>query len=153
MVLGSRSEFSVIGFDHEKRVYELYSESFAERPDEEIRHVSFLEDNIPAFLFLVIYNRTTNKSHIKILKMRKNAEFEKALKIKEDGEFNLELTKSVVNKEIKDNYEQGVFKERRKRSFDNVELIPNKPIIKKRNPEHEKALTSRNSLMLFGKDG
>ena len=49
IVFGSDSEYSVIGYDHEKRVYELLHQS----SDEPIKFVSFLEDNTPSFLFLI----------------------------------------------------------------------------------------------------
>ena len=47
LVVGSKREFAIVGYDNEGKVYELYRSvvSF----EEEIRHISFLEDNIPSF--------------------------------------------------------------------------------------------------------
>lgn len=55
MVLSSKRDFVVIGYDHEKRVYELLK-SFVSF-DEEIRFLSFLEDHTPSFLFIITYNK------------------------------------------------------------------------------------------------
>ena len=55
IVIASKRDFVVVGYDYEKRVYELLR-SFVNY-DEEIRFISFLEDHIPSFLFLIIYNK------------------------------------------------------------------------------------------------
>ena len=61
----------MIGYDFEKRVYELLRGKPAS-PEEEIRFVSFLDDHNPAFIFIVTYDVKEQKSSIKILKIKKN---------------------------------------------------------------------------------
>jgi hypothetical protein len=63
----------VIGYDFEKRVYELIRQNIGE--GEEIRYISFLEDLNPTFIFLVTFDKNIKKSFIKILKLKKNKEF------------------------------------------------------------------------------
>ncbi len=75
---------------------------------------------MPTFLFLIIYNKSECKSYIKILKMKKNKNFDDALRIEE--------TKKDVADQIIQNINKGNFKKKRKKSYDNMELIPNKKI-------------------------
>ena len=70
VIISSKREFVVIGYDYEKRVYELLR-SFVSF-DEEIKYISFLEDHIPSFIFLITYNKREEKSYIKIYKIKKN---------------------------------------------------------------------------------
>ena len=85
--MGSKREFAIVGYDNEGKVYELYRSvvSF----EEEIRHISFLEDNIPSFLFLITYNTREQKTYFKILKLVKN---KKALQ-----DFHVEETKASIH--------------------------------------------------------
>lgn len=73
VILASNKEFAVVGYDHEKRVYELYRSVV--NFEEEIRFISFLEDNIPSFIFMITYNTRENKTYFRILKLKKNKNF------------------------------------------------------------------------------
>eukprot|EP00347_Sterkiella_histriomuscorum_P017818 403347867 len=127
LILGSTTEYSVFGYDHEKRVYELYAYQTKESDHEEIRHISFLEDHIPTFIFKITYKKDEGKSYFKILKLRKNKKYtDKQL---QDNQ-NQELSRSILKEDMKQQYEKGNFKERRKKSYDNVELIPKDHILK-----------------------
>jgi WD40 repeat protein len=55
IIFASKRDFVVVGYDYEKRVYELLR-SFVNY-DEEIRFISFLEDNVPSYLFLICWNK------------------------------------------------------------------------------------------------
>lgn len=55
--------------------------------DEEIRFISFLEDQIPSFVFMITYNKREEKSYIKIYKIRKNKKFDNGFKIEETKNF------------------------------------------------------------------
>jgi len=81
VAFSSKREFVVVGYDFEKRVYELLRAfvSF----DEEIKFLSFLEDHIPSFLFLITWNKREMRSYIKILKLKKNKKFDNNLRIEE----------------------------------------------------------------------
>lgn len=80
MIVGSLREYAVIGYDHEKRVYELYRSVVSY--EEEIRHISFLEDHIPSFIFVITYNKKEEKSYFKILKLKKNKKYVKDVDFK-----------------------------------------------------------------------
>lgn len=54
IVMASKKSFVVVGYDYEKKVYELLRSNVSN--DEEIRYIGFLEDHIPSYLFLIIYN-------------------------------------------------------------------------------------------------
>jgi len=81
VVFGSNREYVVVGYDYEKRVYELFR-SFVSF-DEEIRFISFLEDHVPSFLFIITWNKREQKTFIRILKLKKNEKFDDNLKIEE----------------------------------------------------------------------
>jgi hypothetical protein len=75
----------VIGYNYEKRVYELMR-SFVSF-DEEIRFISFLEDHMPSFIFVITYNKRDEKSYIKIYKLKKNKKFDNTFKIEEKKSY------------------------------------------------------------------
>ncbi len=54
-VFASKQEFAIKGFDHGKKVYDLIRAKI--KPDEEIRFMSFIEDYIHKFLFLITHNQ------------------------------------------------------------------------------------------------
>lgn len=124
----------VIGYDYEKRVYELLRSMVTF--DEEIRFISFLEDHIPSFIFLIIYNKKEQQTHFKIYKLKKNAKFDHPL-------HKIEETKSFVAEKIIENMNKGHFKKKRKKSYDNMELIPTKHMVIKSN-NHLKPLFTTN---------
>ena len=70
VLFSSKQEFVIIGYDYEKRVYELLRSSVS--LEEEIKFISFLEDHNPSFVFVITYNSREIKSYIKILKLKKN---------------------------------------------------------------------------------
>lgn len=119
VVIASKRDFVVVGYDYEKRVYELLR-SFVNY-DEEIRFISFLEDHIPSFLFLIIYNKKEKCTHFKIYKLKKNAKYD-------HPQAKIEETKSLVAEKIIENINKGHFKKKRKKSYDNMELVPIKQL-------------------------
>lgn len=139
LIFGSKKEFSVIGYDYEKRVYELLRQSVSF--DEEICFLSFLEDHIPTFLFVILYSKREGRSSIKILKMKKNKKFDDNLRIEE--------TKKEVADQIIQNINKGNFKKKRKKSYDNMELIPNKKLAISTNYEQNVYLKQRKSKLEY----
>ena len=68
MIVASSNKFIVIGYDYEKKVYELMRSPVPSETnvgvstsspdgDEEIRFISFLDDHIPSFIFMICYNK------------------------------------------------------------------------------------------------
>jgi len=45
LVVANKHEFSVVGYDHRKHVYELLRQGVGDKANEEIRFVDFLEDS------------------------------------------------------------------------------------------------------------
>lgn len=132
IVIASKRDFVVVGYDYEKRVYELLK-SFVGF-DEEIRFISFLEDNNPSFLFLIIYNKKEQCSHFKIYKLKKNKKYDHL-------QQKIEETKNFVTEKIIENINKGHFKKKRKKSYDNMELVPTK-LVKLRDDNHLKVYSS-----------
>ena len=73
IVYASKRDFVVIGYDHDKKVYELLRDFVTF--EEEIKFISFLEDHMPAFLFIITLNKKENITYFKILKLKKNSKF------------------------------------------------------------------------------
>jgi len=114
VTIASRRDFVVVGYDAHERVYELIR-SFVS-VDEELRFVSFLEDHVPSFLLLIAYNSRTQSSVFRIMKLRKNHDYEEA--------HHLEESKDFIAGRIMQNLQQGNFKKRQRKSFENMELTP-----------------------------
>lgn len=89
LILGSDREFAVVGYDYERRVFELFRSvvSF----EEEIKFISFLEDNTPSFIFMITFNTREQKTYFKILKLNKNKKFCQQI------DFNIEETKASMH--------------------------------------------------------
>lgn len=49
-----------------------------ENTNEEIRHISFLEDHIPNFIFVITFNKLEDKSYFRILKLKKNKKYDES---------------------------------------------------------------------------
>ena len=112
-MIASPKEYAVVGYDLQRVVYELHRSSVGF--DEEIRFVSFLDDNLPSFIFMIIFSAMEQKTIFKILKLSKNKEYEL--------DFHVQDSKTKIKKQIIDNYKLGNFQERRKKSYDNIELV------------------------------
>ncbi len=113
-MLGSKKEYALIGYDCEERVYELLRANVGDH--EEIRFLSFLEDHIPSYLFLVTYNRKEKQSIFRILKLKKNKQTYETFKIEE--------SRNTITENILQNINKGNFRRTRKKSIDNLELLP-----------------------------
>jgi len=111
VVASSRKEFAVLGYDAEEKVYELLR-SFVP-PGESIRYIGFLEDQLPNFLLLITYG--DQGSQFKIMKLKKNPNFQE--------EFN-EEAQGHLQERIIDQMKEGKLREKRRRSMDNIEVVP-----------------------------
>ncbi|CDW75572.1 UNKNOWN [Stylonychia lemnae] len=138
LIIGSKREFSVVGYDHNKNVYELYKQCVSY--DEEIRHIQFIEDHVPSFVFLITFNKLEQKSYFKILKLRKNKDFQK-----DQAGRKIEETKMQIQLDLIQKYKMGDFKEKRKKSYDNLELVPTKQSLNSQANDN----SGRNSVMLI----
>jgi WD40 repeat protein len=86
VVFSSKRDFVVVGYDYEKKVYELLR-SFV-NPEEEIRFISFIEDHVPSFLLVITYNNRDLLTNFKILKLKKNGKYDhEDMKIEESKSF------------------------------------------------------------------
>jgi len=54
-------------------VYELFRQTVGF--DEQIRFISFLDDNLPSFIFIITFDSREKKTQFKILKLFKNKDF------------------------------------------------------------------------------
>lgn len=71
-MFASGREFAVVGYEHahDKRIYQLYRSQFLTQ--EKIKFISFLDDHIPTFLFMITENENDGKTMFKIVKLVKN---------------------------------------------------------------------------------
>ena len=103
-----------MGYDCEERVYELLRTNVGF--DEDIRFMSFLEDHIPTYIFIITYNHKEQQSIFRILKLKKNKAAYETFKIDE--------SKETITENIIDHINSGTFVRTRKKSIDNLELLP-----------------------------
>lgn len=126
-----------MGYNQNQNVYELLRETVGE--NEEIRFISFLQDNLPGYLFIIIYDKEKNQTYLNVNQVKKNNELLLDAQLQEDNdgffdeqEINKVLTKDIygaieydnrkVNEKIVNGMHQGLFKAKRYRPIDNYEL-------------------------------
>ena len=71
--MASDQEFVVVGYDHENNVYELYRQKVGN--DEDIRFISFLEDYMSTFIFMMTFSQIEQLTVVRILKLKKNPKY------------------------------------------------------------------------------
>ena len=101
LLLSSDKEFSVIGYDRHERVFEL-TRSFV-GVDEEIMYSRFLDDHIPSFIFLILWNKKEQCTILKILKLKRNVHFDMDNQFEEN---NQKLHENVLSDITKGNFKK-----------------------------------------------
>ncbi len=112
-----------MGYDNNDNVYQLYRGTVESA--EEIKFISFLEDNNPSFLFVVSFNRIDKHTAFKILRLRKNVEGDKE-NISKELPSDRETVNAKLEEKILDNIKKGHFEYKRQKSIDNIECVPKK---------------------------
>ena len=86
VVFSSKRDFVVLGYDYDKKVYELLR-SYV-NADEEIRFLSFIEDHVPSFILQITFNKKESTTNFKILKLKRNDKYDhEIMKIEESKNF------------------------------------------------------------------
>ena len=61
----------MLGYDQHKHVFELLRKYVDDMDSEEIRYADFLEDSQPQYLLVLIANRSTRKTRMQIIQIKK----------------------------------------------------------------------------------
>ena len=57
----------MVGYDHRKHVFELLRHEVADKENEEIRYIDFLEDSQPQYLLVLTADKRTQKTSLQIM--------------------------------------------------------------------------------------
>ena len=72
LIVASSSQYSVVGYDHRKHVFELLRSGISDEQNEEIRFIDFLEDSQPQYLLILTANKGTKKTSLQIMHIKKD---------------------------------------------------------------------------------
>ena len=70
-MVGTKTSYSVLGYDHRKHVFELARHEVKDKVNEEFRYVDFLEDSQPQYLLILTANKLTRKTSLQIMQLKK----------------------------------------------------------------------------------
>lgn len=73
-IVANRHYYSVIGYDHRKHVFELLRGEVADKTNEEIRFIDFLEDSQPQYLLILTACKATKKTSLQIMHIKKDSQ-------------------------------------------------------------------------------
>ena len=122
LIVGNKKAYSIVGYDHRKHVYELLRQEVADKENEEIRYIDFLEDSQPQYVLILTSNKQTRKTSLQIMQVKKDQQ------VRDESNAvyaAIETDNHKLTNMIKENFNQGNFQMRRKKSVDNYELVPN----------------------------
>lgn len=121
ILVGNRSEFSVIGYDHRKHVFELLRHQVEDPDNEEIVFIDFLEDSQPVYVMVLSVNTLSKATSMRILQIKKEDRVRDESQQVYDA---IETDTLRLTALIKDSVREGDFEKRRKKAVDNFELVP-----------------------------
>ena len=121
-MISNRHEYSVVGYDHRKHVFELLRQQVTDSDNHEIKFIDFMEDSQPQYLLLLISDRQTQKTMMQIKQIKKD---EQVICESQQVYSVIETDTHRLTEQIKDNWKRGNFKKSRRKSMDNFELLPN----------------------------
>ena len=121
LIVASKKQYSVVGYDHRKHVYELLRSEVENEQNEEIRFIDFLEDSQPQYLLILTANKQTRKTSLQIMHIKKDEQVRTESNQVYDA---IETDNLKLRSIITENVRQGNFIKRRHKSLDNFELVP-----------------------------
>lgn len=122
LAVSNLHEYSIVGYDHRKHVFELLRQEVEDRESQEIRFMSFLEDSQPQYLLLLVADKKTQKTLMLIKQIKKDEQ------VRDESQqvySAIETDNHQLTDMIKENWKQGNLQKSRKKAMDNYALLPN----------------------------